>query len=119
MTPGSGSLFDPDSAVLTNAAQWIVGTLLGTVATTICIIAIAVLGMMMFAGRIPVREGIRVLLGCFLLLGAPTIAAGLMGQGDVAPVGETGIAPERSPPVPKVRPITPFDPYAGASVPQQ
>lgn len=118
MTP-DGSLFDPDAAVLANAAQWIEGTLLGSVAAALCIVAVAVLGMMMLSGRIPVREGMRVLLGCFLLLGAPAIAAGLMHSATTGPL--VVISPQSAPlpPLPKAPAPVPYDPYAGASVPRQ
>ena len=38
------------------------------------VIAVAFLGLMMIAGRLPFRRGISVVLGCFLLLGAPVVA---------------------------------------------
>ncbi|MDE2561120.1 MAG: TrbC/VirB2 family protein [Sphingomonadales bacterium] len=84
-----GSLFETsDSSTLAGAAQWIEGTLLGSVATTVCIVAVAILGLMLLRGRIAVRDGLRVLLGCFLLLGAPAIAAGLLRAGDITVAGE-------------------------------
>ena len=74
----SPSLFAaPPAPVLPAAAQWLSGTLLGTVAITLCILAVAFVGLAMMSGRIAVREGIRVALGCFVLLGAPTIASGV------------------------------------------
>ncbi len=66
------------SNALGNAANWITGTLLGSAAITLCVLAIAFVGLMMLTGRLPVREGLRVVLGCFVLLGAPVIAAGFM-----------------------------------------
>lgn len=81
---GGGSLFEPgDGSALAGAAQWVQGALMGTLATMICVLAVAILGLMMLRGRIAMREGLRVLLGCFLLLGAPAIAAGLMAASRV------------------------------------
>ena len=60
-------------AAAQRAGRIYLGTLVGASVLLFLpgIIAVAVLGMMMLSGRIPVREGMRVLLGCFLLLGAP------------------------------------------------
>lgn len=73
------------SGVLTNAVRWIQGTLLGTVATVVAVIAVAVVGFQMLTGRINWRYGATVILGCFILFGAASIVAGLqsaasMGQ---------------------------------------
>jgi type IV secretory pathway VirB2 component (pilin) len=57
----SYSLADPaGSDPLVAAVGWLQGTLLGTVATTIAIIAVAVIGMMMLNGRINWRSGATV-----------------------------------------------------------
>lgn len=83
---GGGSLFDDaGGSALAGAAQWVQGTMVGTLATAVCIVAVAILGFMMLRGRVAMREGLRVLLGCFLLLGAPAIAAGLMAVSERAP----------------------------------
>lgn len=73
------------SGVLTNAVRWIQSTLLGTVATVVAVIAVAVVGFQMLTGRINWRYGATVILGCFILFGAASIVAGLqsaasMGQ---------------------------------------
>ncbi len=83
---GQDAFADPaGSGVLVNAAQWIQGTLLGTFATVVAVIAIAVVGFMMLTGRINWRYGATVILGCFILFGAASIVAGIqsassMGQ---------------------------------------
>lgn len=65
------------SGVIIGAVNWLQGTLLGTVATTVAVIAIAVVGFMMLAGRINWRHGAVVILGCFILFGAASIVAGI------------------------------------------
>lgn len=69
---------DPEgSGVFVNAVHWLQGTLLGTVATVVAVIAIASVGFMMLAGRINWRHGAVVILGCFILFGAASIVAGI------------------------------------------
>lgn len=48
------------SGVLVNAVNWMQGTLLGTVATTVAVIAVAAVGLMMLTGRINWRHGAAV-----------------------------------------------------------
>jgi type IV secretory pathway VirB2 component (pilin) len=59
------------------ALQWVQGTLLGTLATTAAVIAVAVVGLMMLTGRIEWRRGITVVLGAFIIFGAVAIVAGM------------------------------------------
>ncbi len=69
---------DPEgSSVVIGAAQWVQGTLLGTVATVVAVIAVAVVGLLMLTGRINWRHGAVVILGCFILFGAASIVAGI------------------------------------------
>jgi len=69
---------DPQgSGVLVNAVTWMQDTLLGTVATTIAVIAVAMIGFMMLTGRMNWRHGTVVILGCFILFGAASIVAGI------------------------------------------
>ena len=65
------------SRVLVRAVQWMQGTLLGTVATVIAVIAVASVGFLMLTGRINWRYGATVILGCFILFGAASIVAGI------------------------------------------
>ena len=72
------SYADPaGSGVIVGAARWIQNTMLGTVATVVAVIAIAIVGFMMLAGRMNWRHGATVILGCFILFGAASIAAGI------------------------------------------
>ena len=70
---------DPGQRSFANSIGWITDTLLGEVAVTICVLAVALVGFSMLTGRISLRRGVRVILGCFVLLGAPVIAASLLG----------------------------------------
>ncbi len=65
------------SGAIVGAMRWLQGTLLGTVATTVAVIAIAFVGMMMLTGRMNWRHGGAVILGCFILFGATSIVAGI------------------------------------------
>ena len=65
------------SSVLVSAVNWLQGTLLGTVATVVAVIAVAAVGFMMLTGRINWRYGVTVVLGCFILFGAASIVAGI------------------------------------------
>jgi len=65
------------SGVLVSAVNWLQGTLLGTVATVVAVIAVASVGFMMLTGRINWRHGAVVILGCFILFGASSIVVGI------------------------------------------
>ena len=65
------------SGAIVGAVQWLQGTLLGTVATTIAVIAVAFIGLMLLTGRMNWRHGAAVILGCFILFGAASIVAGI------------------------------------------
>lgn len=100
------------------AVQWVVDLLVGPIGTSIAVISVAWVGFSLLGGRLSVRRGAMVVLGCFILFGAPTIArelvglTGLVGGEQPAP-DPRSTAPLQSPP-----PLPPQpDPYAGASVP--
>ena len=65
------------SGVIVGAANWLQGTLLGTVATVAAVVAVAAVGFMMLTGRMNWRHGAVVILGCFILFGAASIVAGI------------------------------------------
>lgn len=65
------------SGPVTAALGWIQGTLLGSVATTIAVIAVATIGLMMLTGRLNWRFGATVIVGLFVLFGAGAIVAGI------------------------------------------
>ena len=107
------SLFDaPTTSPIVTAADWITGVLLGELAISLCVLAVAFVGLMMMSGRVPIRTGMRVAIGCFVILGAPQIAAGLLaGWGSPPPPALA------EPPIARRPPPANYDPYAGASVP--
>jgi len=111
------------STVFVQTVQWLQGTLLGSVATAVAVIAVASVGLLLFAGRIDMRRGVQVVVGCFILFGAASIATGLMqvSWGEPAP---PEMMPAQPPPPPLVPPASqipvkamPYDPYAGAALP--
>jgi type IV secretory pathway VirB2 component (pilin) len=117
----SASLADPiGSSPLVAAVAWLQGTLLGTIATTIAVIAVAWVGMLMLAGRVHFRRGVTVIIGCFILFGASSIAAGIRSA---ATDGGTSVETAQLTPAPAPTftpaPPVPYDPYAGASVPRR
>lgn len=69
---------DPQgSGPIVAALGWLQGTLLGNVATTIAVIAVAMVGFMMLTGRINWRFGATVIVGCFVLFGSAAIVSGI------------------------------------------
>lgn len=121
---GTSSLADPQgtSAILA-ATNWITNTLLGPLATIIAVIAIAWVGLMMLTGHIDLRRGLTVVLGCFMLFGAPSIAVGLRGVSDGVASGRQSYVQPASPsaaalPPAPTQPPNSYDPYAGASLRQ-
>jgi type IV secretion system protein VirB2 len=65
------------SSPIVAALAWLQGTLLGTVATTIAVMAVAAIGFMMLTGRMNWRFGATVIVGVFILFGASAIVAGI------------------------------------------
>jgi len=72
------TISDPEgSGPIVAALDWLQGSLLGNVATTAAVIAVAAVGFMMLTGRLNWRYGITVVVGCFILFGATSIVAGI------------------------------------------
>jgi len=65
------------SSPLLAALGWVQNTLLGNLATTAAVIAVAIIGYMMLTGRFDWRRGIITLVGIFIIFGAVTIVAGI------------------------------------------
>lgn len=117
------SLTDPgSSASLVAAATWVQSLVTGTTATIVATIAVAGVGFLMLQGRLPLRRGMIVVMGCFIVFGSSAIADGLMavGQSTSTSAGSDMIVSSASPP-PPAAPAQPsvYDPYAGASVPDR
>lgn len=68
------------SSPITGAVDWIQQTLLGRVATTVAVIAVAAVGFMMLTGRMNWRYGATVIVGVFILFGAATIVGGIQAM---------------------------------------
>ena len=113
------SLFEAGGrAPMAESARWIEGVMLGEIALGVGGLAVAFIGALMLTGRLPLREGARVVVGCFLMLGAPVIAAGFVGDG--SGVNQTSghqptVIVRAENPRPEMPPAN-FDPYAGASL---
>ncbi len=114
------SLFEqPAPGVKGPAGQWWLDLLMGPAAVTLCVLGVALLGFLMLSGQIAVRRGLKVVLGCFILLGAPTIASAFLETGGGltgGPAREQIIMANED--LGARRPLPPanYDPYAGASL---
>jgi type IV secretory pathway VirB2 component (pilin) len=112
------SLFEAGGGTpMAESARWIGGVILGEIALGVCVIAVALVGALMLTGRLPLRDGAGIVVGCFVLLTAPVIAVGFVGWG----IGgfETSAPPLVEVVIESPRPDLPsanFDPYAGASL---
>lgn len=62
---------------ITNAVTWMQGVLLGPIATSLAVMAVAAVGFMMLTGRMNWRFGATVIIGVFIIFGAPVIVAGI------------------------------------------
>jgi type IV secretory pathway VirB2 component (pilin) len=114
------SLSDPPpESTITAATAWMSSLLFGPLAMSIAVIATAWVGLAMLSGRVDIRRGLAVILGCFLLFGARGISDGLRSVA----VDHTG-NPIAAVPPPPTYPVASqpanntnaFDPYAGAAV---
>ncbi|MFY8094562.1 MAG: TrbC/VirB2 family protein [Niveispirillum sp.] len=66
------------------ALSWMQGTLMGNVATTVAVMAVAAVGFLMLTGRLNWRFGATVVMGCFILFGAGAIVSGIQATTSVA-----------------------------------
>ena len=109
--------FEAQSGGLQGAISWVVQLLTGEIATSVAVLAIALLGVGMFTGRFSTKRGVSVIVGCVILFSARSIADGLM---------QRSAAPEAIATTPAATPTyrasipapLPYDPYAGAAVPR-
>ena len=80
LVPAAAHAQDPAGSGPINAALgWMQGTLLGSVATAVAVMAVAAVGFMMLTGRMNWRFGASVIIGCFIVFGAASIVAGIQG----------------------------------------
>jgi type IV secretion system protein VirB2 len=75
--PGTAHADPAGSGPIVAALGWMQGTLMGNVATTVAVIAVAMVGFMMLTGRLNWRFGGTVIMGCFILFGSASIVAGI------------------------------------------
>lgn len=76
---------DPKGAgPIVAALSWMQGTLMGNVATTVAVMAVAAVGFLMLTGRMNWRFGATVVLGCFILFGAGAIVSGIQATTSVS-----------------------------------
>lgn len=104
---------------LSGAVHWTVSLLVGSLARTVAVIAVALFGVSMLQGRLSRRRGGVLILGCFVLFAAPLIGQGLLGGLGAAMSGDGAFGEA----VPSYRPSKPmpsvYDPYDGAAIPNQ
>ena len=111
------ALSPTEPSALVAAVNWLQGTMLGSFATTVAIIAIAWIGFEMLTGRSNIRSGSRRVIGCFILLGAPVIVAGFRDPAANVQIYADPAAVAPAPRVPAVATnAQPFDPYGGSSL---
>lgn len=67
------------SSPIVNAMLWMQSILLGPIATSLAVMAVAAVGFMMLTGRMNWRFGATVIIGVFIIFGAPVIVAGIAG----------------------------------------
>ncbi|QDH34043.1 TrbC/VirB2 family protein [Porphyrobacter sp. YT40] len=104
-------------APMVESARWIESVMLGEIALGVCIIAVAFIGALMLTGRLPLREGAQIVVGCFVLLGAPVIAAGML-EFAISPFNAqlTVLHPNVRSTLRQELPEASYNPYAQASV---
>lgn len=82
--PTSAYAQDPAGSGPINAALgWMQGTLLGSVATAVAVMAVAAVGFGMLTGRMNWRFGASVIIGIFIIFGAASIVAGIQSAAAV------------------------------------
>ncbi len=69
----------PSGDPINNAIDWLSQLLVGEMATAVAVIAVAGVGFATLQGYFSYRDCIRVIAGCALVFGAPTIGRSLYG----------------------------------------
>ena len=72
------------SGPIVSALSWLQGTLLVNVATSVAVIAVAMVGFMMLTGRLNWRVGATVIIGCFIQFGSAAIVSGIQSTAAVS-----------------------------------
>ncbi len=106
-----------DNAIIP-AVEWVENLLLGTLGTTIAVIAVAMVGFSMLKGNLSPDTAARVVLGAFILFGASQIARALSAFSIGPEEQAVLIYPPLTSPFPSPTPSAPnSDPYAEAALP--
>ncbi len=71
--------FQQSDDPITSALVWMQGILLGPIATSLAVMAVAGVGFMMLTGRMNWRYGGTVIIGVFIIFGAPRLVASIGG----------------------------------------
>lgn len=109
------------SPALEGSVNWLSDLMTGSIAVTLCVIAVAFVGFAMLTGRMPIRRGLLTAIGAFVLLAAPIVASGLaqIWQSQSSVVYAPDIdADSNMKPRDELDPSS-YDPYAGASLNSQ
>jgi len=102
---------------IASAVEWVEHLLSGSIATVIAVLAVASIGFLMLQGRIDLYRAGRVVIGCFIVFSASTIAQGLISGVTGGPSVDMAVAgPLPAPPPLEVEPVPQADPYAGAAL---
>ncbi|MEP3422875.1 MAG: TrbC/VirB2 family protein [Erythrobacter sp.] len=109
------SLFEAADLSLPSALGWLDAILLGLLATTLCVVGVALLGFTMLTGRLSLRFAGRTVIGVCVLLGAPLIAGAFVSGSSQQSVPANAYV-EASPQPPRDLPPSDVDPNAGASL---
>ena len=82
-TPALAQADPQGSGPIVAALSWLQGTLMGSVATALAVMAVAAVGFMMLTGRLNWKFGATVIVGCFILFGAGAIVTGIQSASAV------------------------------------
>jgi type IV secretory pathway VirB2 component (pilin) len=108
---------------LISAIDWVGSLLTGSLATLVAVLAIGFVGYRLLLGEMPLRDAARVVVGCFILFGAPLVVRGLVGAIRTEPTDyvlttrpwDTVPMPLAPDPPDATVGGNPFDPYSGAT----
>ena len=107
----------PSSITLTGA-DWLEQLITGPLGTSLAVVAVAWFGFSLLSGRVSIRHGGVLFVGCFILFGAPAIARSLLLLAQGLGRGMVTVQPQliEVTPLPAAPSPPAYDPYAGASV---
>ena len=113
------SLYDPPgSSVLVAAVGWIQSLVLGSLAVSVAVIAIAAVGFLMLTGRVSYRRGLGAVIGCFIVFAAAGVGAALRTSLATGSASDPKVLPSSGPSAGSQAPSTPpalYDPNAGVT----